>query len=152
MEENDRYKEENDVDETPQVFIDGERIGGYDALRDHLGKPPEEKEGTTYQPVVAVFATTFLMAITATYAMQGGLAFSSDVLIRVLELFIAFSMCVLAILKLRDLSSFTTQFLGYDLLSQKFVPYAYLYPFVEVSAVTQNPPLRNEIKPATRVS
>ena len=48
--------------------------------------------------------------------------------------FIAISMCVLAILKLRDLDSFSNQFLGYDLLAQKFVPYAFIYPFAEAFA------------------
>ncbi|MCH7228262.1 glutaredoxin family protein [Haloferula sp. A504] len=134
MEEAEDYKKENEVDETPQILIEGERIGGYDDLRDHLGKSPEPREGTSYRPVVAVFATTFLMAVTATYAIHGGAGFGAHAWIRLVELFIAFSMCVLAILKLRDLSSFTTQFLGYDLLSRRFVPYAYLYPFVEIGA------------------
>lgn len=133
-EDADDYKEENGVDETPQILIEGERIGGYDDLRVHLGKAPEPREGTSYRPIVAIFATTFLMAGTTSFALQGGWAFHAGAWIRLVELFIAFSMCVLAILKLRDLSAFTTQFLGYDLLSRKFVPYAYLYPFVEAGA------------------
>jgi len=36
MEANERYKEEQNVDETPQIFIEGERLGGYDQLREHL--------------------------------------------------------------------------------------------------------------------
>ncbi len=35
-------------------------------------------------------------------------------------------MCILAVLKLRDLESFCNQFLGYDLLAQRWVRYAYL--------------------------
>ena len=50
------------------------------------------------------------------------------------EWFIAFSMCVLAILKLQDVESFSTMFLGYDLLARRWVPYAYLYPFGEALA------------------
>ena len=126
---NKAYKEENGVDETPQIFIEGERIGGYDQLREHLGLGPDPKEGETYQPVLAIFAVTFLMAITATWAMRGGL----DV-IRVLELFIAFSMCVLGILKLQDLMSFATGFVQYDLIARRYVPYSYVYPFVEAGA------------------
>ena len=128
-EANKAYKEENGVDETPQIFIEGERIGGYDQLREHLGLGPDPKEGTTYQPVLAVLAVTFLMAIITTYAMRGDLN-----LIRILELFIAFSMCVLGILKLQDLLSFVTGFVQYDLIAQKYVPYSYVYPFVEAGA------------------
>ena len=40
-------------------------------------------------------------------------------------------MCILAILKLRDLESFSNMFLGYDLLAQRVVRYAYFYPFGE---------------------
>ncbi len=123
------YKEENGYSETPQIFIDGERIGGYDDLREHLGKGPDPKEGTTYQPVIAVFAVTLLMAVTAGFAIEGVLS-----VIRILELFIAFSMCVLGILKLQDLLSFSTGFVQYDLIAQRYVPYSYVYPFVEAGA------------------
>ncbi len=126
---NEAYKERNGVDETPQVFIEGERIGGYDQLREHLGLGPDPKEGKTYQPVLAVFAVTFLMAITTTWMLKG----SFDV-IRILEFFIAFSMCVLGILKLQDLMSFATGFVQYDLIARRYVPYSYVYPFVEAGA------------------
>jgi hypothetical protein len=48
--------------------------------------------------------------------------------------FIAFSMCILAIEKLRDLDSFATMFLGYDLAAQRWVPRAHVYPFAEALA------------------
>lgn len=32
------YKQEHDVQTTPQVFVDGERIGGSDALEEYLAK------------------------------------------------------------------------------------------------------------------
>ena len=35
-EEVDAFKDEQGVDTTPQVFIDGERIGGSEELADHL--------------------------------------------------------------------------------------------------------------------
>ncbi|MDB2681031.1 glutaredoxin [Opitutales bacterium] len=128
MDANQQYKEDNDVDETPQIFIEGERLGGYDELREHLGLSPDPKEGETYQPVVAIFAVTFLMALTACWAMLGSLS-----LIRVAELFIAFSMCALGIQKLQDLKGYATGFVQYDLLAQRYVPYAYVYAFIEAS-------------------
>lgn len=121
-----KFKEENDVDETPQIFVEGERLGGYDQLREHLGLGPDPKVGDTYQPVIAIFAVTFLMALTTTWAMLGSLS-----IIRMAELFIAFSMCVLGIQKLRDLSGFATGFVQYDLLAQRYVPYACVYALIE---------------------
>jgi glutaredoxin/uncharacterized membrane protein YphA (DoxX/SURF4 family) len=126
MDANKQYKEENDVDETPQIFIDGEHLGGYDALREHLGLGPDPKEGKTYQPVVAIFAVTLLMAITTNWAASGALS-----AIRIAELFIAFSMCALGIQKLRDLQSYTNGFIQYDLLAQRYVPYASVYAYIE---------------------
>ena len=126
---NTAYKEKHGFDETPQIFINGERLGGYDDLRKFLGKPPDPKEGKTYQPVIAVFAVTFCMALTTCWAMEGALP-----VIRVLELFIAFSMCVLGILKLQDLLSFATGFVQYDLIARHYVLYSYVYPFVEAGA------------------
>ncbi|MGF1657676.1 MAG: MauE/DoxX family redox-associated membrane protein [Verrucomicrobiales bacterium] len=126
MEANKNYKEANGVDETPQILINGERLGGYDQLREHLGLGPDPKEGETYQPVIAIFAVTFLMALATTWALPG--RFSS---MQTAELFIAFSMCVLGIQKLRDSSGFATGFVQYDLLAQRYVPYAYVYAFIE---------------------
>lgn len=126
MDANKQYKEDNDVDETPQIFVEGERLGGYDELREHLGLGPDPKEGETYQPVIAIFAVTLLMALTTTWALLGSLS-----IIRVVELFIAFSMCALGIQKLRDLKSYATGFIQYDLLAQRYVPYAYAYAFIE---------------------
>ena len=125
MEANKSYKEDHGYDETPQIFIEGERVGGHDALREHLGLGPDPKKGKTYQPVLAVFAVTLPMAVAVTWAQLG-----FDWL-RMVELFIAFSMCVLGILKLQDLQSFATGFVQYDLLAREYVPYSYVYPFVE---------------------
>ena len=129
MDANKAFKEEHGYDETPQIWIEGEHVGGYEDLRKHLGMEPEEEEGKTYQPVLAIFAVCLLMAVTAAYAMTSGFT-----PIRIVELFIAFSMCVLGIQKLQDLSAFTTGFVQYDLLAQKDVRYGYLYPFVETGA------------------
>ncbi|MGC1480499.1 MAG: MauE/DoxX family redox-associated membrane protein, partial [Chthoniobacterales bacterium] len=114
---------------TPQIFLDGEHLGGYDQLREHLGMGPDPREGETYQPVIAVFAVAFLMALTTCWALQGGI----DV-VRVVELFVAFSMCVLGILKLQDLPGFATGFVQYDLIARRYVPYSTVYPFVEAGA------------------
>lgn len=126
MDANKQYKEDHDVDETPQIYIEEAHIGGYDALREHLGLAPDPEEGETYRPIIAIFAVTFLMALTTSWAILGGLS-----LIRVAELFIAFSMCALGIQKLRDLKGYATGFVQYDLLAQRYVPYAYVYAFIE---------------------
>jgi hypothetical protein len=63
-------------------------------------------------------------------------AFGALPIVHTVEWFIAFSMCILALLKLRDVESFSNMFLGYDLLAQRFVPYAYVYPFAEALGVS----------------
>lgn len=125
----DAFKAEHGVKTTPQVFIGGERIGGHDDLRRWLGKPVRDPNATSYTPIVAVFATTALMAAAASYVVGG-----DAVVRRAAEWFVAFSMCVLAMLKLRDVDSFSSMFLNYDLLARRWVPYAYIYPFAELIA------------------
>src|SRR6185437_12041119 len=43
------FKAEQGVATTPQVFIGGTRIGGYDDLRRHFGKPVPDPKATTYR-------------------------------------------------------------------------------------------------------
>ncbi len=125
-EETDAFKAEHDVKTTPQTFIDGERIGGYDALRKWFGLRVRDPDATSYQPVIAVFAVAALLAIAVSWASFGTL-----LTMRAVEWFIAFSMSMLAMLKLQDVESFSTMFLNYDLLARRWVPYGYLYPFGE---------------------
>ena len=128
-EANEAYKKEHGYSETPQISIGGEHIGGYDQLRKHLGKGPDPKEGTTYQPVVAVFSVAALMALALGYAVDDRVVVGPAV-----ERFVAFSMCILGILKLRDVQSFATGFVQYDLLARRYVPYAGAYAFMETGA------------------
>jgi len=127
--ETDAYKAANEVKTTPQILIGGKRVGGYDDLRRFLGKKVRDPKALTYKPVIAVFAMTALMALAASYAVSG-----TPFTVRTGEWFISFSMCVLAILKLRDVESFSSMFLGYDLLARRWVPYSYVYPFAEALA------------------
>ncbi|KAF1721847.1 MauE/DoxX family redox-associated membrane protein [Pseudoxanthomonas wuyuanensis] len=128
-EETDAFKAQHRVETTPQVFIDGSRIGGYDDLRRYLGKPVRDPDAVSYRPVAAVFAMAALLALASSWASAGAL-----LTLRTAEWFIAFAMCLLAMQKLQDVDSFATMFLGYDLLAQRWVPYAYLYPFGEALA------------------
>ncbi|WP_430283459.1 MauE/DoxX family redox-associated membrane protein, partial [Pseudoalteromonas sp.] len=125
-EETDAFKAEYDVKTTPQTFIDGNRIGGYDDLRDFFNLPEAGQQGTSYTPVLAIFAVTMLLSCGFTYA-SGEALFSMQNLM----LFVALSMAVLAIQKLQDLFSFSNSFITYDLLAMRIVPYAYVYPFIE---------------------
>jgi glutaredoxin len=127
--ETDAFKAEHGVETTPQTFIGGSRIGGYDDLKRFFGKQVAEPGATSYRPVIAVFAMTALMALAASIA-----AYGTPFTVPAVEWFIAFSMCVLAILKLQDVERFSTMFLNYDLLARRWVPYGYLYPFGEAAA------------------
>jgi len=127
--ETDAFMAQHSVKTTPQTYIDGKRIGGYEDLRRYFGKPVPDPKAVSYKPVIAVFVMTALMALAASYA-----AFGSALTARAGEWFIAFSMCVLAILKLQNIESFATMFLNYDLLARRWLPYSYVYPFAEALA------------------
>ena len=127
--ETDAFKAEHGVATTPQVFIEGRRIGGYDDLRRHFGLRVAEPGATSYRPVIAVFAITALAALAASHA-----AFGSPFTVQAGEWFIGFSMVVLAMLKLQDVEKFSTMFLNYDLLARRWVGYGYVYPFAEALA------------------
>jgi glutaredoxin len=128
-EQTDAFKAEHGVKTTPQTFIDGKRIGGYDDLRRFFGQTVRDPKGTSYTPVLAVFAVAGLMALSATWVVDG-----TVLTLRSAEWFIAFTMCLLAMLKLQNLESFSSMFLNYDLLAQRWVPYSYIYPFAELAA------------------
>jgi len=127
--ETDAFRVKHNVKTTPQTFIEGKRIGGYDDLRRHFGKSVPDQKAVSYQPVIAIFGMSALMALAASWA-----AFGHLFTLHAGEWFIAFSMCILAITKLQNVETFSNMFLGYDLLAQRVVRYAYAYPVLEALA------------------
>ena len=125
----DAFMAEHGVKTTPQVFIGGERIGGYDDLRRHFGKHVPAPGETSYRPVIALFAVAALLALATSWQAYGTL-----LTVAAGEWFIAFSMALLAMLKLQDVERFSSMFLNYDLLAKRFVPYSYIYPYAELTA------------------
>ena len=125
-EDTDAFKEKHAVATTPQVFIGGQKIGGYDDLRRLLGKRVADPKATSYRPVIALFAMTAAMAMAASYAVSGNV-----LTVRATEWFVAMSMVVLSLLKLQNVETFATMFLNYDLLAKRWVRYSYIYPFAE---------------------
>lgn len=123
------FKSEHGVQTTPQIFIGGERIGGFDDLTNYLGNPAKPKDGTTYKPVIALFSVAALMAVVITW-----LSLDTVFAGRTIELFISISMVLLGLQKLQDVERFATMFLNYDLLAQRWIRYGYIYPFVETGA------------------
>lgn len=123
------FRERWGVETTPQTFIDGELVGTLDDLRARFGKDVPDEDETTYRPVVTLFAITFLMALGAASVVE-----DQFLSIRTFEWFIAFSMCGLGYLKLRDVESFSLMFLNYDLLARRQVRYSYVYPYAEAGA------------------
>jgi len=128
-EETDAFKLQHGVETTPQTFIDGELIGGYNELRARFTNYDPGSEKKTYTPVLMVFAVSTLLALASMWFFRG-----SILSIRTVELFAAFAMTLLALQKLKDVESFSTMFLNYDLLAQRRVGYAYVYPFAEAAA------------------
>jgi len=130
-EETDVFKRKHNVETTPQTFIDGKRIGGYDNLQSFFGIKTGDKNKTTYAPVIAIFATTFLMALISHFA---GFTMMPSVIGNIIGLFVAYSMCMLAVQKLKDLDAFSMQFITYDILAMRWVRYSYIYPYAEAFA------------------
>jgi glutaredoxin len=128
-EETDAFKAKHDVRTTPQVWIDGERIGGHDDLRRHLGLTVHDPKALTYKPVVAIFGMAAAMALAVAWGTMGGA--QALLTLHTLQLFLGFATALLALQKLRDVEGFANGFLGYDLLAQRWVPYARLYPWAE---------------------
>lgn len=130
-EQTDAFMEKHGVETTPQTFVEGERVGGYEDLRIYfdLDKPKEEQSDTSYQPVIAIFVVAGLMALGLSWY-----SFENIFTLRAFEWFISISMCFLAVQKLQDIESFSTMFLNYDLLAQRWVPYGKVYPFGEAFA------------------
>lgn len=125
----DAFQKKHNVETTPQTWINGRLIGGYDELREYFGKEVKGSDETSYTPVIAIFALSFLMALAVSWA-----AYDSLLTVRAVEWFISIAMCLLAVQKLQDIESFSTMFLNYDLLAQRWVRYGYLYPFGEALA------------------
>ena len=111
------FKQQHGVSTTPQVFAEGRRIGGYTDLAALLGERAE-KADYSYTPVVAVFGTALLMALVLAGA--------------VIQHFMGFSVCALAMLKLMDVQSFAISFAKYDLITQRIPLWGRVYPGVEL--------------------
>ena len=123
------FKSQHGVGTTPQIWLGDQRVGGYDALRKHLGYTVKDADATTYRPVLAIFSVAALMATSLSWY-----AADSLLTLKTFEWFIAISMCFLAVQKLQDVETFSTAFLNYDLLAKRWVRYGYLYPYGEALA------------------
>ncbi|MEZ2720607.1 MauE/DoxX family redox-associated membrane protein [Paenalcaligenes hominis] len=130
-EQTDQFMAKHHVKTTPQTFIDGKRIGGFDelAVYFHEKKPKALRSDTSYQPVIAIFSMALFMAVALTWYNWQTLF-----VLQTFEWFIALAMCLLALQKLQDIEQFSTMFLNYDVLAQKWVRYSKLYPFGEAFA------------------
>ncbi len=128
-EETEAFKAEHDVKTTPQTFIDGKRIGGHDDLQVYFGKAEPDDDGLSYTPVIALFSVAALTAVAFTWY-----AFGTLLTWQTLGWFVSLSMILLGLQKLKDIESFSTMFLNYDLLAKRWVRYGYIYPFIETGA------------------
>lgn len=127
--ETDEFKQKHQVETTPQTFIDGKRIGGYDDLRQFFNKKPEEEFGSRYTPIIAIFSIAALVTLAMLVRGSMGLALEPTVM-----MFIGVAMVLLALQKLQDIVAFSKQFITYDLLAMKKARYGYVYPFAEAYA------------------
>jgi hypothetical protein len=102
---------------------------GYEVEDHHLTTRAETDAFKAEHRVAVLFTLMALSAVAATYAVTGELLTA-----RTVQWFIAFSMVVLAMLKLQNVETFSAMFLNYDLLARRWVPYSYVYPYAEALA------------------
>ncbi|MFN9624237.1 MAG: MauE/DoxX family redox-associated membrane protein [Cyanobacteriota bacterium] len=110
------FKAQHQVVTTPQIFSGSVRIGGYTDLATRLDVKAAAAD-YSYTPVVAVFGTALLVD----GALGGGIMG-----------FMGLALAMLAMLKLMDVPAFANSFRKYDLLSQRWPPFARLYPALEL--------------------
>ena len=79
--------------------------------------------------LLAIFAIALLIGLAMSWTTQGTLLTA-----RMPEFAVATAMVLLGLQKLQDIESFSTMFLNYDLLAQRYVPYSYVYPYAETAA------------------
>ena len=115
--------QKHQVKTTPQIFINDEQIGGFSDLKVYFDG---ERDETSYRPIINIFGLTLLMALAITSTFVGTFDLAA-----IIQYFMAFSVCTLAALKLKDIESFSSGFLNYDLLAKRWVKYAYIYPYAE---------------------
>lgn len=125
----DAFKAKHAVSTTPQTFIDGQRIGGFDELSAYFGKPVRDPNAVTYRPVLMLFAIAALLSVALTWLMQNTFFVGETI-----AWFIAIAMVLLGLQKLQDVDKFATMFLNYDLLAQRWPPYGHVYPYIEAGA------------------
>ncbi|QNU62226.1 glutaredoxin [Vreelandella titanicae] len=123
------FKAQENVDTTPQTYIGDKRIGGYEEVREHLGMSVPSAKETSYRPVIAIFVIALLIGLAVSWVANGTL-----VAARMPEYVVATAMVLLGLQKLQDVESFSSMFLNYDLLAQRYVPYSYVYPYAETLA------------------
>ena len=116
-EEINAFKKQYSVKTTPQIFSGEINIGGYTELAAKLDEKVSNNN-ESYVPVIAVFGTTFLMALACKN--------------NIIQQFMGFSICALAMLKIMDISSFASSFAKYDLVTQHWRVWGKLYPGVEL--------------------
>tara|TARA_Y100000782_G_scaffold4962_1_gene5877 strand:+ start:130839 stop:131528 length:690 start_codon:yes stop_codon:yes gene_type:complete len=117
QEELSELKNQYGVKTTPQVFIEGERVGGYSELAEKFGENTDMEE-TSYVPVIAVFSVALLLTLSTGFGVMG---------------FMGFSLSLLAMLKLMDVESFVDGFVKYDLIAQTRRSYGKIYPYLELA-------------------
>lgn len=128
-EEAERFKQQEGVETTPQTFIGGKRIGGYDDLKEYFGLAKPQASNRSYRPVLAIFAVAAVISLAFQWRFEVALLSLASI-----QLFIASSMVLLALQKLRDIEAFTNQFITYDLIGMRYPPYAAVYPYLEALA------------------
>ena len=71
----DAFMAKYDVPTTPQIWIDGERIGGFSDLRERL--TDYDPKATTYKPVIYLFAVAAATALALSIGFLGAITWQT---------------------------------------------------------------------------
>jgi len=126
LEEEAAFRLRHEVDATPLIYVDGERIGGYAELVARFGDLPQ-RAFPRHLPVTAVFVVTALLALAANHATSDALA------VRGLEWFVGGGLCIIAVLRLQDMRRCAEVMRSFDLLARRWPAYGYAYPVLDAA-------------------
>jgi hypothetical protein len=106
-----------------RLLIKGEKV---QAIHHEL---PEKVTWKSYMPLIVVIGIILLTTLTLSYRDILNEAFSFT---NALSYFMIGFFLVFAGFKLMDLKGFAEGYSTYDLLAQRWFPYGYIYPFIEL--------------------
>jgi hypothetical protein len=97
------------------------------SMMDHSHHTEPESTQKEYAKFIAVILGIVAISHIAA-SLWGGLTHAN-----LLRMFMGVFFLVFGMFKLLDLRGFAMSYMGYDIIAKRFMPYAYVYPFIEIA-------------------